>query len=107
VRVKSPTWQNKSSEFRFFALELNVPIYNSQIMATTRELIEAKAIDLLKSSPQGMRTSKLIKAIQISLPNVHPKTINGTVWLLHEKRPEEVYKPSRGLFRHVSFREDS
>ena len=74
-------------------------------MATKRELIEAKAIELLKSNPQGMRTSQLIKAIQKDLPDVHPKTINGTVWKLPGTRPEEVYKPSRGLFRHVSFRQ--
>ena len=73
-------------------------------MTTKRELIETKAIELLKNTPQGLRTSQLIKAIQDSLPDVHPKTINGIVWLLAEKRPEEVYKPDRGLFRHVSFR---
>jgi hypothetical protein len=75
-------------------------------MTTKRELIEAKAIELLKSNPQGMHTSQLVNAIKEALPNVHPKTINGTVWLLAEKRPKEVYKPSRGLFRHVSFQED-
>ena len=75
-------------------------------MTTKRELIEAKAIELLKSNSQGMHASQLVNAIKEALPNVHPKTINGTVWLLAEKRPEEVYKPSRGLFRHVSFRED-
>jgi hypothetical protein len=52
-----------------------------------------------------MRTTQLLKAVQVKLPDAHPKTINGTVWLLAEKRPEEVYKPERGLFRHVSFRE--
>ena len=75
-------------------------------MTTKRIMIESKAIELLKNFPQGLRTSQLVKAIQDSLPDVHPKTINGTVWLLAEKRPEEVYKPSRGLFRHTSFRED-
>ena len=75
-------------------------------MTTKRIMIESKAIELLKNFPQGLRTSQLVKAIQDSLPEVHPKTINGTVWLLAEKRPEEVYKPSRGLFRHTSFRED-
>jgi len=54
-----------------------------------------------------MGTSQLVKAIQDSLPGFHPKTINGTVWLLPERRSEEVYKPGRGLFRHVSFREDT
>jgi len=73
-------------------------------MTTKRELIETKAIEILKNAPQGLRTFQLIKAIQDDLPDVHPKTINGTVWLLPEKRPEQVYKPERGLFQHVSFR---
>jgi hypothetical protein len=75
-------------------------------MTTKRELIEGKAIELLKSNSQGMHTSQLVNALREALPNVNPKTINGTVWLLAKKRPEEVYKPSRGLFRHMSFRED-
>jgi hypothetical protein len=74
-------------------------------MTTKTGLIQAKAIELLKSEPQGIRTIQLLNAIEKSLPDMHPKTINGTVWKLPEKRPEEVYKPERGLFRHVSFRE--
>ena len=73
-------------------------------MTTKRELIEEKAIELLRRSPQGLRTSQLIKSLEGSLPDVHPKTINGTVWKLPVNRPEEVYKPCRGIFRHVSFR---
>ena len=75
-------------------------------MATKTELIQTKAIEILKSAPQGIRTSQLINAIKENLPGVHPKTINGTVWKLPTTRPEEVYKPSRGLFKHVSFREE-
>jgi hypothetical protein len=74
-------------------------------MTTKTELIQAKAIEILKGAPQGVRTSQLLRAIQDDLPDVHPKTINGTVWKLPETRPEEVYKPERGLFRHISFRE--
>jgi hypothetical protein len=74
-------------------------------MTTKTALIQAKAIEILKSAPEGMRTSQLLKAIQDDLPDAHPKTINGTVWKLPETRPEEVYKPERGRFRHVSFRE--
>ena len=98
--------RNTNFEFRLFASRLNVTVYNSQIMTTKRELIEAKAIELLRINPQGMRTSQLINAIREKMPDIHPKTINGTVWLLPERRPKEVYKPSRGLFRHVCFRED-
>ena len=74
-------------------------------MTTKTGLIQAKAIELLKSEPQGIRTIQLLNAIEESLPDMHPKTINGTVWKLPTTKSEEVYKPSRGLFRHVSFRE--
>jgi hypothetical protein len=89
----------------FLESRLNATDYYSQLMTTKLELIETQAIKLLKNAPQGLRTSQLISAIQDNLPDVHPKTINGTVWKLPTTRPEEVYKPSRGLFRHVSFRE--
>ena len=42
-------------------------------MTTKRELIEAKAIELLKSNPQGMRTSQLINAIKENLQDIQDK----------------------------------
>ena len=87
-------------------LGLNLAFDNCSIMKSKRELIEEKAIEFLLGKPKGIRTSQLVNALIESLPDVHPKTINGTVWKLPAKRPEEVYKPSRGLFRHVSFQEE-
>ena len=75
-------------------------------MTTITELIQETAIEILKTEPKGIRTTQLINAIKKKLPDAHPKTINGTVWKLPTTRPKEVYKSSRGLFRHVSFRED-
>lgn len=75
-------------------------------MTTITKLIQETAIDILKTSPEGMRTTQLISAIKNKLPDAHPKTINGTVWRLPSTRPKEVYKPIRGLFRHVSFQEN-
>jgi len=75
-------------------------------MTTITKLIQETAIEILKTAPEGMRTTQLIKAIKIKLPDAHPKTINGTVWKLPSTRPEDVYKPSKGLFRHMSFREN-
>jgi hypothetical protein len=73
-------------------------------MTTITEQIQETAIEILKTTPQGIRTTQLINAIKKKLPDVHSKTINGTVWKLPTTRPEEVYKPTRGLFQHVSFR---
>ena len=74
-------------------------------MTTRRELIQAKAIEILKNNPQGIRYSQLINEIKESLADVPINTIHGTVWKLGATRPEEVYKAGRGLFRHVSFKE--
>ena len=55
--------------------------------------------ELLEKNPEGINWSKLNKMIEESDPTLHPKTINGCVWKLVEKFPDEVYKPSKGVFR--------
>ena len=105
LRWISPKWQKLKFLISPFCIKVKFCNLQSRITTTKRELIEAEAIELLKSSPQGMRTSQLVNAIRENLPDVHPKTINGKVWKLPATRPEEVYKPGIGLFWHVSFRE--
>lgn len=74
-------------------------------MATKRELIISKAMEILKSSPSGIRYSELMAKIQQIFPDMPKGTIVGTLWKLDILRPAEVYKPARGLFRHTSFKE--
>jgi hypothetical protein len=75
-------------------------------MATRREKIISKAMEILKSSPEGIRYSALAKKIHEEFPEIPIKTIHGTIWNLEIRIPEEVYKPARGLFRHNEFREE-
>jgi len=74
-------------------------------MATRREKIIAKAIEILKSNPDGIRYSDLVRKISQEFPEIPIKTIYGTIWNLETRVPNEIYKPARGLFRHVEFRE--
>lgn len=74
-------------------------------MPTRRQQIQSKAIGILLSNPQGVRYSKWVNEIKASIPGVPINTIHGTVWNLDVTRPNEVYKPSRGLWRHVSFKD--
>ncbi len=67
--------------------------------ASITSRINAKALELLKRNPKGLRWSELLAKIKASDPSFHPKTINGCVWKLVEKFPDQVYKPSKGLFR--------
>lgn len=68
--------------------------------------INAKALELLEEHPEGIRWTDLRKMIEDSDPGYHPKTVNGCVWKLMEKYPDQVYKPEKGLFRLLKYKED-
>jgi hypothetical protein len=69
--------------------------------------IYSKILELLKQSPPGLSWSELLRKIKESDPHFHPKTVNGCIWKLIEKYPDQVYKPSKGLFRLKKFSHDS
>jgi len=66
-------------------------------LATHR--IIAAACSILEQNPQGVRWVDLLEKIRQSDPGLHPKTINGCVWKLAERFPDEVGKPSKGVFQ--------
>ena len=70
------------------------------------EKIRLKAIEILATTPDGVRYSELVRKIHEQLPEENEATIRGTIWDLDKRMPGEVDKPARGLFRHISFREE-
>ena len=74
-------------------------------MTTRRETISSKAIEILESNPNGVRYSALVRKLQEQLPEIPINTIHGIVWDLETRIPTKVYKPARGLYRHIIFRE--
>lgn len=73
-------------------------------MATKREKIITKAIEIIKSNSNGIRYSDLVRKIQEELAEIPVNTIHGTVWNLEMQISNEVYKPARGIFRHTMFK---
>jgi hypothetical protein len=67
--------------------------------STVTGRINARALELLDQHPEGLRWSELNAKVEASDPSFHPKTVNGCVWKLVERFPDQVYKPSKGLFR--------
>ncbi len=72
---------------------------------TTREQIRTKAVELLKGLPHGLRYSELLAKIHDELPDVPKNTIAGNIWNLEVVLPNMVYKPARGMYLHVLYRE--
>ena len=74
-------------------------------MSTRTETVITAALEVLKSNSDGVRYSDLVREIHAKLPEIPVNTINGTIWNLDARLPNEVYKPNRGLFRLVAFQE--
>jgi hypothetical protein len=66
--------------------------------------IYTKALQLLDKYPEGIHWSELISKVRKAYPTFHPKTINGCIWKLVEKFPDQVYKPEKGLFRLIKYK---
>jgi hypothetical protein len=66
-------------------------------LATHR--IIATAFSILEQNPQGVRWVDLLEKIHQAEPSLHPKTVNGCVWKLAERFPDEICKPSKGVFQ--------
>jgi len=74
-------------------------------MKSKREEIRNKALELLEKNPNGIRYSNLVRMISENFPKIPINTIHGSVWEIHRDFPDKVYKPTKGLFRHVKFKD--
>jgi hypothetical protein len=59
---------------------------------------------LLDKNPEGIRWVDLASMIKQLDPSLHPKTVNGIIWKLTYKFSDKVYKPEKGLFRLLKYK---
>jgi len=64
----------------------------------TGKQIQELAKSIIAANPGGIRYSALVNQIWQQHPETPENTIHGTVWCLDKDFPNEVTKPSRGLF---------
>jgi len=70
-----------------------------------RDRIHKLALNLLTNHPDGLHYGQLAKQVIDADASFKQNTVNGAVWNLDQVFPENVYKPSRGLFRLIEFRD--
>ncbi len=61
--------------------------------------IQDLAKSIIAASPGGIRYSVLAKQVHSAHPETPPNTIHGSIWNLAQRFPNEISKPSRGLFK--------
>jgi len=74
-----------------------------QSLGITKQ-INAKIFRLLEQNPAGVRWIDLRRELEAD--GFHPKTVNGCIWKLPQKFPDQVYKPSKGIFRLSKYKEE-
>lgn len=72
----------------------------------TGKQIKELAKSIVASNPGGIRFSSLVKQILQQHPETPENTIYGSVWDLDKTFPNEVGKPSRGLFTPIEQKEN-
>ena len=78
-------------------------------MVTTTTItgkIKKIALDVLADREEGIRYSDLKRKILERNSSFNPNTISGATWDLEITYPDKIYKPDRGIFRLLKFRED-
>ncbi|MEO6064930.1 MAG: hypothetical protein ABIP49_04005, partial [Lysobacterales bacterium] len=75
-------------------------------MSTSTGKIIAKARELLATTSEGIRYAQLHRQIAGFFPSIPPNTVHGALHKFRTELPSEIYQPAKGLYRHVSFREE-
>lgn len=101
---------------RFYTATVSTNCKNSKtnekhrikIVTTTKITgqIRKIALEILAEKPEGIRYSDLMRKILEKNPDFKPNTISGATWDLDITYPDKVYKPARGVFRLIKFKEE-
>ena len=67
--------------------------------------VKDKARELVDNASEGVRWAQLLQQISAALPDVPRNTIHGALHQFRKALPSDIYQPSRGLYKHVRFRE--
>jgi hypothetical protein len=73
---------------------------------TAKAKIAETAIKMLAAEPQGLNHSILIERLEAALPGIPVNTIRGAVVGLIDYKPNQLFKPAKGLFQHKMYGEN-
>ncbi len=74
-------------------------------MPKIAERIIELALRILEEYPNGLRYTELNKSILDENPDFNPNTVRGATWDIDVKKSDKVYKPDRGIFKLLKFRD--
>src|SRR5438874_10546083 len=82
-------------------------LYYSCMAKLSGKEIQKLARSIVTENPGGIRYSVLVEKISQQTPETPKNTIHGAVWNLDSIFPNEIAKPSRGLFTPTKSENDT
>jgi len=67
--------------------------------------VRADAVDLLHDRPEGMTFTQLVDALRLRHSDRNLKTLGNDITGLDRKLSNKVFKPTKGLYLHIRFKE--
>jgi hypothetical protein len=64
------------------------------------------ALEVLAERPDGIRYSDIKRKVLEHIPSFNTNTISGATWDLEITYADLIYKPDRGVFRLLKFKEE-
>ncbi len=64
------------------------------------------ALEIIAAQTEGIRYSELARKILERNPAFNKNTISGATWDLALQFPDQIYKPDKGVYRLLRFKED-
>src|ERR1700737_3350421 len=98
LNAVQPHFKRLSSILFFWLLRSTLPLTPEFCKRLKR-----RAIKLLAEEPEGLGYSILIERLAAALPDIPVNTIRGSVVGLLAHKPDEVYKPAKGLVQHTMY----
>lgn len=69
------------------------------------EQIRQLAVEVLKANPEDLRYADLFRKLRENPASFNASTISTAIWNLDIERPQNVWKPCKGFYRHTSYRD--
>jgi len=95
LESKWPNWKPEYS-----------PSSDNDTAGEKKAIICQKVMEIIEAHPEGIRHGDLVAKIHDALPQLNPNIVSGLIYDLNRICPDLIYKPARGVYRHVSFREE-
>src|SRR5665213_2686080 len=74
---------------------------------TSGEQVVKKALEILEMSPNGIRWNVMVKMVKEAFPDFPWGTITGNLWDMDKYNSDQVFKPARGLWKLVKYKDQN